>query len=93
MSTLPPEEMARLLAKGRRLYGRCLAKNDPQCVLGFVAHELQRAHHDLVADYLAWLQAQRAALETAAAPAQQAAQTAALIAAIQQRLDNDNAQS
>lgn len=88
MSALAPEEKARLLARGRRLYGRCLAKNDQQCVIGFVDHALQRGRRALVADYLAWLHDQRAA-----AADSRLAQTDALIGAIRQRLDNDDAQS
>lgn len=86
---MTPEERERVLRKGRRLYGRCLDKGDLLCVTGFVDHQLgrERARQALMEEYLAWLRAQQAALQTDPhAPAADAQLTARLVTAVAQRL-------
>lgn len=55
--TTAERERVRLLAKGKKLYGDCLAKGDQLCVTGFVDHCLaQRPEQaDVVHDLLAFL--------------------------------------
>lgn len=77
-----------LLAKGRRLYARCLAKDDRACVLGFVDHQAAAggARLDVLRDYLAWLDAQSEALAGGDDPVA-LAHTDALRAAVRRRLE------
>jgi type I restriction-modification system DNA methylase subunit len=58
--TTPERERARLLEKGMKLYERCLSKDDYECVLGFVDHELSQTPEraDVVHDLLASLSEQ-----------------------------------
>ncbi len=79
------EELARLLHKGQRLYGRCLQKQDNRCVLGFVNHQLQRGEQGqaVVHAYQEWLAAQHA-LHVAAHRQAEARLTASLLAAMRQ---------
>ncbi len=84
--TMPSHEA--LLARGRRLYARCLAKNDRACVLGFVDHQLAEggARLDLLPAYLAWLDEQSEALAAEGDESMALAHTDALRAAVRHRL-------
>lgn len=64
-------EQDRLMQKGQRLYGRCLAKADTLCVTGFIAHQAAQAddRRPFIRAYLGWLQAQADELRHSAAAA------------------------
>lgn len=83
--TMPSHEA--LLTKGRRLYARCLAKDDRACVLAFVDHQAAEGgtRLDVLHDYLAWLDDQSEAL-AAGDDAVALAHTDALRAAVRRRL-------
>jgi hypothetical protein len=66
--TTPAEERARLAEKGRKLYAQFCEKEDYDCVLGFVEHQLiqQPERADVVHDLLAYLAEQMIAMHRAA---------------------------
>lgn len=77
-----------LLAKGRRLYARCLARDDRACVLAFIDHQAAEGgtRLDVLHDYLAWLDEQSEALAAAGDNSTARAHTDALRATIRRRL-------